>query len=56
MPAPADNHYELPGTYVIAPSTQRRPPRVAAAGIVLFGLLLLAAVVGAVLVGLAIFG
>lgn len=56
MHLPADDHYELPGTYVLGPPPSRRAPRVAVAGIVVFAFLALAVVLGAMWAGLTIFG
>jgi hypothetical protein len=49
-----DDFYELPGTYVIGRPRSRRPSRTAIAGIIVFVMLLAAAVAGAIWAGTAL--
>jgi hypothetical protein len=51
-----DEHHELPGTYTIGLPRSRPAPRIAIAGIVVFVVLVVAALVGAVWAGTALRG
>lgn len=49
--ATTESHYELPGTFVIGPKAERRPARIAVAGIVAFVVLVAVAAGGAAFLG-----